>query len=289
MKVPVHGDGLPPPEPNPSDLVHLPITDQPPEHLDETAQSLQAGVAPLEDMHRRLALMERVHALQSKQLRKAHGRSQELTRLAERAEIDALTGLGNQDAFNRDLESELARHPDVAIMVLDLDGFKEPNDQFGHAAGNGLIQAAAEVVKTHTRPGDGAYRWGGDEFAIMFRRFADPEEPEEALSTLSNRKQQLESAMAERLKAEVGQLATANHTEYKGDLDKLGATVAYGLKQPGDTVESLFERVDAQLIDEKTQKKADDVQAGFIPLIIMLLLLILVFIGLALWRVVASN
>jgi diguanylate cyclase (GGDEF)-like protein len=87
------------------------------------------------------------------------------------ARVDSLTGLGNRRAFDEALTSLVARaHVDgspLSVVVADLDDFKDINDRFGHGAGDRCLQDVAEALYRILRGSDRAYRWGGDEFAIV--------------------------------------------------------------------------------------------------------------------------
>ncbi len=86
------------------------------------------------------------------------------------AEHDALTGLGNRAKFDKRLADSIARIDDgdhVALLLLDLDRFKQVNDTLGHAAGDGLIQQVAARLQPLVRSTDTIVRLGGDEFAII--------------------------------------------------------------------------------------------------------------------------
>ena len=81
---------------------------------------------------------------------------------------DMLTGLPNRSLFIDRLQHALAgRETSVAVMLLDLDGFKSINDGFGHAAGDGLLIAIADRLSDALRPSDTVARFGGDEFTIL--------------------------------------------------------------------------------------------------------------------------
>lgn len=83
------------------------------------------------------------------------------------ASHDALTGLLNRPAWLARLTAALTVSGPVAVLFLDLDGFKHVNDTWGHATGDALLQAVAERLRETLRPVDGIGRLGGDEFAVL--------------------------------------------------------------------------------------------------------------------------
>jgi diguanylate cyclase (GGDEF)-like protein len=87
------------------------------------------------------------------------------------AVTDELTGLPNARSLFLQLDSELARSKrtgtPLAVLVLDLDGFKGINDRFGHLAGNRVLQMIAEGLRNSCRECDCAARMGGDEFVVI--------------------------------------------------------------------------------------------------------------------------
>jgi diguanylate cyclase (GGDEF)-like protein len=91
--------------------------------------------------------------------------------LAERARRDALTGLLNHRAFHARLTAETARarryRGRVALVLFDLDRFKELNDREGHQEGDRLLRAFAAALSGTLRETDVAGRIGGDEFAVL--------------------------------------------------------------------------------------------------------------------------
>jgi diguanylate cyclase (GGDEF)-like protein/PAS domain S-box-containing protein len=91
--------------------------------------------------------------------------------LVRQALHDPLTSLANRALFTDRLEHALARgrRPGVtvAILVIDLDGFKDINDSLGHDAGDDLLTIAGMRLHGHARPGDTMARLGGDEFGVL--------------------------------------------------------------------------------------------------------------------------
>jgi len=87
------------------------------------------------------------------------------------ANCDPLTGLLNRRRFYERLEGELqiARRArgSLSVLVLDMDGLKQINDEHGHAAGDAALQRLAQVLSKSVRPNDNACRLGGDEFAVI--------------------------------------------------------------------------------------------------------------------------
>jgi diguanylate cyclase (GGDEF)-like protein len=87
------------------------------------------------------------------------------------SERDPLTGLGNYRTFYERLEYEIVRHQRhqrrFAVMLLDLDGFKQVNDTFGHLEGDRLLREVGKVLATTVRDEDSVARQGGDEFSVL--------------------------------------------------------------------------------------------------------------------------
>jgi diguanylate cyclase (GGDEF)-like protein len=100
-----------------------------------------------------------------------------LDELSHQAFHDSLTELPNRALFADRLGLALARTSRrkvaVAVLFLDLDGFKPINDRFGHEAGDRLLRAVAERVRACVRPEDTVARLGGDEFTVLLEDIVD--------------------------------------------------------------------------------------------------------------------
>jgi len=94
--------------------------------------------------------------------------AKELKRLAER---DPLTGLYNRRRLDEEIVRQLAtldRHArPFAVLMIDLDSFKQVNDTSGHAAGDGLLVEVAHALRRELRTADYVARFGGDEFVVL--------------------------------------------------------------------------------------------------------------------------
>lgn len=126
---------------------------------------LTKPVDPLE-LKVRLTAMLRIRWL----TRDLEARTRALARLAS---VDALTGVGNRRSFDEALPRELGRATElgrpVSLLILDIDHFKRVNDTFGHTAGDDLLASFGRLLAEVTRSDDVAYRYGGEEFAIIAR------------------------------------------------------------------------------------------------------------------------
>ncbi|MEA2651885.1 MAG: hypothetical protein QOI85_1606 [Chloroflexota bacterium] len=95
--------------------------------------------------------------------------------MSQRAETDALTGLGNHGAFQLELgrmiesaaSAKTVKARRLAVLMMDLDEFKSYNDRHGHPAGDALLHDVATAIYGAARSGDRVFRYGGDEFALI--------------------------------------------------------------------------------------------------------------------------
>jgi diguanylate cyclase (GGDEF)-like protein len=158
------------------------------------------------------------------------------------ADLDALTGLHNRRYFHETLARECARahryNRRLALIVFDLDDFKEVNDKVGHLAGDAVLAEAAERVREVIRTADIPCRVGGDEFAVVL-----PESGIEQAEQLFGR---LQGTISGRPIGQVGRLhISAGVSELRPDDDSI----------------SFFERSDEALYRAKEAGKGQSVTA----------------------------
>jgi diguanylate cyclase (GGDEF)-like protein/PAS domain S-box-containing protein len=95
------------------------------------------------------------------------GQFQDVTELRRMALRDPLTDALNRRAFDAELARAAASGAPAALLVLDLDGFKDVNDAHGHHAGDELLRRTADALRERVRRDDALARLGGDEFAVL--------------------------------------------------------------------------------------------------------------------------
>nr|WP_246344071.1 GGDEF domain-containing protein [Acidocella aromatica] len=92
-------------------------------------------------------------------------------KLGQQNVTDALTGIPNRRAYDQKLTEEYSRAKrtgaPLSLLMLDIDNFKQYNDNFGHLAGDSALQSVARVLLSSLRPYDFLARYGGEEFAII--------------------------------------------------------------------------------------------------------------------------
>jgi diguanylate cyclase (GGDEF)-like protein len=151
------------------------------------------------------------------------------------AALDQLTGLYNRRSGEQRLAEEISRatryERPLTLVMLDLDGLKQINDEFGHAAGDALLQAFAERIQRAIRGSDLGVRLGGDEFMVLLPE-CKPEEVKHVLGRLNG----LEVAYQGR---KIPCRFSCGWTDYK----------------PGETPQELLNRADLALYTEKRAGK----------------------------------
>lgn len=162
-----------------------------------------------------------------------------LDRLAHLADHDVLTGLANRRRFDTELQRHLdrcGRHdPTGALLLLDLDNFKQVNDSLGHNAGDELLVNIAGLLRRSIRSTDVVARLGGDEFAILL---TDGDQPaaERVADLVVERIAAHASTLdgvARRVTASVGAVTFQAASEHAADILALADMTMYDAKEAG--------------------------------------------------------
>jgi diguanylate cyclase (GGDEF)-like protein len=93
--------------------------------------------------------------------------------IEDMASVDALTGIANRRAFERELERNVRPGADLALLLLDLDNLKSINDSVGHGVGDEVLRGTAARIRSCLRTTDIVSRLSGDEFAVLLPRVGD--------------------------------------------------------------------------------------------------------------------
>ncbi len=140
-------------------------------HLLDNLSNMMAGASTPVNMNHDAMLREAVQIAVTTEQRLAD-QSSRIEYLESLSVTDELTGLHNRRGFHQILERALAsarRYQEQGMLAyIDLDGFKEINDTYGHEAGDLVLQHVARLLNRSIRGTDYTARLGGDEFAILF-------------------------------------------------------------------------------------------------------------------------
>ncbi|WP_341368740.1 diguanylate cyclase [Yoonia sp. BS5-3] len=151
------------------------------------------------------------------------------------ATTDALTQIGNRRFFDAEIAAMIKAHREagdpLSLLMLDIDHFKEVNDQFGHDTGDYAIQAIARILKDVTRPVDRVARYGGEEFAVLVTGL-------DADGVLS---------IAERIRRNIA----AHDFSHAGHDIRLTISIGATMLQPADEVDAFIKRADTLLYRAK--------------------------------------
>jgi diguanylate cyclase (GGDEF)-like protein/PAS domain S-box-containing protein len=157
----------------------------------------------------------------------------------EQASQDTLTRLLNRRGFEMALGAAFGLHPapELALLAIDLDYFKEVNDAHGHQGGDHVLCHVASILQRNARRGDLIARWGGDEFAVALVGIAEPGKAEQIANTII---------------AEIQQpIVLGSHNVY------IGASIGIAFVLPdGDSPEAILGRADAAMYAAKRAGRA---------------------------------
>ena len=161
---------------------------------------------------------------------------QERRRLMRMSRVDELTGLHNLRALQEQLPTWLGPAARtgrrMAVMMMDVDGFKAVNDRLGHGVGNELLKEVANLLRFAVRVGDEPFRFGGDEFVLLL---SDADGP--GALVVASRIQDIYRSMGQTLRGTDVEVTFS-----------IGIAV---FPADGNTPETLLERADAALLEAK--------------------------------------
>ena len=153
-----------------------------------------------------------------------------------RAQTDELTGLYNRrclmEQLARGIENSEAGEGRIGLMMLDLDKFKPINDNFGHPVGDEVLRQVADVLKHFIRSDDLPCRYGGDEFALLFRG--------------------IEKMPVEKRANDI-RAAIEALPPIRPGAGRISVSIGGSAYRPGDTAESLLKRADSLLYQAKSK------------------------------------
>lgn len=177
------------------------------------------------------ALQQQERQLEQRVTERTEALEEANRRLLGLAMKDPLTGLANRTALQTQLELAIRRSQRrqdlLAVMLIDLDGFKPINDQHGHALGDQVLAVIARRLQTCARDTDLPARLGGDEFVLVCEAISSPEHAEQVAQRM------LEQIS---LPIELGQLTV-----------QVGASIGIALSRGADSGTLLIRRADAAM------------------------------------------
>ncbi|MCW8345913.1 GGDEF domain-containing protein [Vibrio sp. ZSDZ65] len=158
----------------------------------------------------------------------------ELAKVQCNAMFDSLTSIYNRGAFDADLTMFCDAKQPMSLIFLDIDHFKKFNDELGHLFGDTILKGIAQRLKQACRGGISAYRFGGEEFALI----------------VPNKSLRVARQMADTIRLSIEKMAIKDRKSG----NKMGnVTASFGVAEfvDGDTYDSLVGKADKQLYDAK--------------------------------------
>jgi diguanylate cyclase (GGDEF)-like protein len=178
-----------------------------------------------------------------------HRLRREAEELAHRALHDSLTELPNRVLLADRLELALARlrrhRSRLAVTFIDLDGFKQVNDQCGHEIGDRVLKTVAERLRHVVRPSDTLARFGGDEFTVLSEDLADERAATEIADRLARAVGEpvpLDNGSDTRLRASIGIAFATGPDDSPETLIREADVAMYRAKRLGDVPWVVYER-----------------------------------------------
>jgi diguanylate cyclase (GGDEF)-like protein len=164
--------------------------------------------------------------------------NKELEKAYKELHIDTLTKSYNRKALeehlNKILKAGKDKNLDLFVMVLDLDHFKQINDTYGHLVGDFVLIKFVQIVKKMIRESDKIYRFGGDEFIILFNRM-----DKKRIDIIANK-------IIEKL--------SNTKLKYKDNIISLTTSIGVTCHKQNDTKDTILKRADETLYESKIDR-----------------------------------
>ncbi|WP_456479342.1 GGDEF domain-containing protein [Nautilia sp.] len=214
--------------------------------IKQDSESLIEEVAPLQMeeikeiiMQFSTSLLQKINKLE----KTVHSLEIELDRAYKELLIDPLTKVYNRKALLKDLNEILEkgkeRDLNLIIAIVDLDHFKEINDKYGHLVGDFVLIKIADIIKKMIRRENKIYRYGGDEFIIIFNR----------MDILNVRK------IIKRIIKKIENTLL----KYKEDLIKVTVSIGLAKHKRNDTFDEIIKRADNALYQAKIKRNGFEI------------------------------
>ncbi|WP_201352138.1 GGDEF domain-containing protein [Hydrogenimonas urashimensis] len=166
---------------------------------------------------------------------------------------DSLTELGNRFAFDSRLRESLALRTPFAMMFIDLDGFKQVNDRFGHGVGDRVLKEVAGRLERFASRNDlSVFRLGGDEFAVLVPGVAPDVLDRLAGTLLHALSQPYAEGKIGAISASIGISRCPLDSENASDLKKFADMAMYLAKQSGKNRYQLYDRRTFRVASDQT-------------------------------------
>lgn len=94
----------------------------------------------------------------------------EINALKDEVNYDSLTGLLRRSVFENSIDEIILNYDNFTCAMLDIDFFKSVNDEFGHDMGDKVLKQFSNIISSHLRNDDISFRWGGEEFLLLFKK-----------------------------------------------------------------------------------------------------------------------
>ncbi len=198
------------------------------------AAEREQSICTLEHYERKVRRLEKILRISDQYQRMLHELKQ---KLEYSSNYDALTELPNRRYMTQRLDEAAAlatRHPEsgFAVLLADVDHFKNVNDGFGHSMGDKVLQAVARALESPLREYDLCARWGGEEFLFL----------------LPGCGRDGAAAMAERLRAGVAAMPPL-----RADAPSPTVSIGYTTHRPGESTDETLQRADHAMYEAKAR------------------------------------